>query len=129
MTAMRYGMAPPFIIKGMGMAVVSLIYPGVVLAIMTSAAVRDYYRSVGEPMWLFSPQRRAAWALEFAEILGSAPGRAGLWAFAAAGTLAARSSKSAHPMARAAPRRQGQHPKSSRSLNRLPQTSNPPCAS
>jgi hypothetical protein len=83
----RYGMAP-FLAKGMGMSVVSLIYPGVVLAVMNSAAVRDYYRSIGEPMWLFSPQRRAAWRLEVAESIDSSFGRAILWTIATAAAIA-----------------------------------------
>ena len=87
----RYGVAfatPQFLVQGMGMAVVSLIYPGVVLAIMNSSAVRDYYRSIGQPMWLFSPQRRSAWRLEFAEIMASLPGRAILCGVLAASVLA-----------------------------------------
>ena len=75
---MRYA-SPAWIGKGVGAVMMALLYPGVVFAMMNSAAVRDYYRSIGEPMWLFSPQRRAAWWLEFAEIVGSAAGRVGLW--------------------------------------------------
>ena len=80
---------PAWMAKAVGGMMFALVYPGVVYAVINSAAVRGYYRSIGEPMWVFSPQRRAAWRLEFAEIAGSTPGRAVLWVIMLAGGCAA----------------------------------------
>jgi len=83
------GAAPVPIGPTIFMVTASMIYPGIVLCIMHSRAVREHYVTLGQPMWLFSPQRRAAWRLEAAEIFSTSFGRFVLHACAIGGMLVA----------------------------------------